>query len=49
MSTRSLPLGLLGSLTLALLIGACGESRKNGHLGQVEERGQWTEQVISAV
>jgi hypothetical protein len=22
---------------------------ENGHLGQVEERGQWTEQVISAV
>ena len=23
--------------------------RDNGHLGQVEERGQWTEQVLSAV
>jgi hypothetical protein len=25
------------------------ESRENGHLGQVEERGQWTEQVIAAI
>src|SRR5450432_782961 len=25
------------------------DSRENGHLGQVEERGQWTEQVLSAV
>jgi hypothetical protein len=24
-------------------------SRENGHLGQVEERGQWTEQVIAAI
>jgi hypothetical protein len=23
--------------------------RDNGHLGQVEERGQWTEQVIAAI
>jgi hypothetical protein len=27
---------------------ALGIRRENGHLGQVEERGQWTEQVISA-
>jgi hypothetical protein len=25
------------------------DSRENGHLGQVEERGQWTEQVMAAI
>jgi hypothetical protein len=44
--------------TKSLLSGASGGAewellserfRENGHLGRVEERGQWTEQVLSAV
>jgi hypothetical protein len=40
---------LLGHATIEMTMRYAPQSRENGHLGQVEERGQWTEQVIAAI